>query len=73
MSTKLIKKLVDDMYQGLNQNVLGVMQRYWKEDMVWEGPAGIGTMNGIDEFENVYRAPSIKAFPDKSTTDICGV
>ena len=69
MSTKN-KQLVDDMYHGLNQNVLGVMQRYWKEDMVWEGPAGIGTMNGIDEFEHVYRAPFIKAFPDKSAADI---
>jgi len=58
------------MYQGLNQNVLGVMQHYWKEDMVWEGPAGIGMMNGIDEFEHVYRAPFIKAFPDKSAADI---
>ncbi len=73
MSTIKNKQLVDDMYQGLNQNVLGVMQRYWKEDMVWEGPARIGTMNGINEFEHVYRAPFIKAFPDKSTTDICGV
>ena len=64
------KQLVDDMYGGLNQNVLGLMQKYWKEDMIWEGPAGIGTMNGIDEFEHVYRDPFIKAFPDKHATDI---
>ena len=70
MSAKDNKQLVDDMYTGLNENVLGVMRRYWKEDMVWEGPAGIGTMNGLDEFENVYRRPFIKAFPDKHATDI---
>jgi len=70
MSAKENKQLVHDMYSGLNKNVLGLMQRYWKADMVWEGPAGIGTMNGIDEFENVYRKPFIKAFPDKSATDI---
>ncbi len=64
------KKLINDMYEGLNKNVLGVMQRYWKKDMVWQGPAGIGTMNGLDEFENVYRQPFIKAFPDKHATDI---
>jgi ketosteroid isomerase-like protein len=64
------KRLVNEMYKGLNENVLGLMQRYWKEDMVWEGPAGIGTMNGIDEFEYVYRQPFIKAFPDKNATDI---
>ena len=70
MSTKENKQLVEDMYAGLNENVLGVMHRYWKEDMVWEGPAGIGTMHGIDEFEYVYRKPFLKAFPDKHATDI---
>lgn len=70
MSTKENKQLMDDMYAGLNENVLGVMHRYWKEDVVWVDPAGIGTMNGIDEFEHVYRAPFIKAFPDKSAADI---
>lgn len=70
MSTTANKKLVDDMYAGLNQNILGIMQRYWKADMVWEGPAGIGTMNGIDEFEHLYRKPFIEAFPDKHATDI---
>ncbi len=64
------KQLVDDMYDGLNKNVLGVMQQYWFADMVWAGPAGIGTMNGLDEFENVYRKPFLKAFPDKVGEDI---
>jgi hypothetical protein len=64
------KQLVDDMYGGLNENVLGLMQKYWFEDMVWDGPAGIGTMNGIDEFENVYRKPFIDSFPDKEAEDI---
>jgi len=73
MSAKENKQLVHDMYEGINKNVLGLMQRYWKEDMVWAGPAGIGTMNGLDEFENVYRKPFIKAFPDKHATDIVRV
>ena len=70
MSADKNKQLVDDMYQGLNENVLGLMQKYWKKEMVWEGPAGIGTMNGIDEFENDYRDPFIAAFPDKHATDV---
>jgi len=70
MSAEKNKQLVDDMYKGLNENVLGVMQRYWKENMVWVGPAGIGTMNGLDEFEYVYRKPFIEAFPDKVAHDI---
>jgi len=64
------KQLVDDMYAGLNENRLGLMQEYWYEDMIWDGPAGIGIMNGIDEFENDYRAPFIRAFPDKNAEDI---
>lgn len=70
MSAEENKKLVADMYDGLNQNVLGLMQQYWFEDMIWAGPAGIGTMNGIDEFENDYRKAFIEAFPDKNAEDI---
>lgn len=68
--TEKNKQLVDDMYAGLNKNVLGLMQKYWFEDMVWDGPAGIGTMNGIEEFEVIYRKPFIAAFPDKNAEDI---
>ena len=46
------------------------MQQYWVDDMVWEGPAGIVTMHGLDEFENDFRSPFIQAFPDKSAHDI---
>ncbi len=67
------KQLVDDMYAALNRNVLGLMQHYWFEDMIWQGPAGIGTMHGLDEFENVYRQPFINAFPDKNAVDIVRV
>lgn len=67
------KKLIADMYDGLNQNKLGLMAQFWFDDMVWEGPAGVGTMNGLDEFENVYRKPFIDAFPDKNAEDIVRV
>lgn len=64
------KQLVDDMYAALNENRLGLMRRYWRDDMVWDGPAGIGVKRGIDEFENDYRADFITAFPDKHADDI---
>ncbi|MCL4248180.1 MAG: nuclear transport factor 2 family protein [Anaerolineae bacterium] len=64
------KQLVDDMYAALNKNVLGLMQQYWFEDMVWQGPAGVGTMNGLEEFEYTYRQPFINAFPDKNAKDV---
>ena len=64
------KQLVDDMYGGLNKNVLGLMQKYWFEDMVWDGPAGIGCKQGIEDFENNYRKQFIHAFPDKFAEDV---
>lgn len=64
------KQLVADMYAALNQNTLGLMQDYWFEDMVWRGPTGIGTMNGLKAFELIYRKPFIKAFPDKNAEDV---
>ena len=64
------KQLVDAMYVALNRNILGLMKHYWFEDMIWQGPAGVGTMHGLDEFENVYRQPFISAFPDKNAKDV---
>jgi predicted ester cyclase len=64
------KQLVADMYAAMNKNVLGLMDHYWMKDMVWEGPAGIGTMHGLDEFEYDYRQAFIRAFPDKHATDL---
>lgn len=64
------KQLVDNMYAGLNQNKLGLMSEYWHEDLVWDGPAGIGTRYGIQDFEENYRRDFIHAFPDKHAEDV---
>ena len=68
-SAEANKQLVADMYDGINQNKLGLMTQYWHEDMVWEGPAGIGTRHGIQDFEENYRDAFIRAFPDKHAED----
>lgn len=70
MSPEQNKQLIADMYAAMNKNVLGLMEKYWKQDMIWAGPAGIGTMVGLDQFENDYRQAFIRAFPDKHATDI---
>ena len=67
------KQLVDDMYAGLNRNRLGIMNEYWHEDMVWNGPTGIGVKHGITDFEENYRRDFIAAFPDKYAEDIVRV
>ena len=64
------KQLVDDMYAGLNKNTLGLMSQFWHEDMVWDGPAGIGVRQGIEDFEENYRKAFIHAFPDKHAEDV---
>lgn len=64
------KQLVADMYAAMNKNVLGLMDKYWMKDMVWEGPAGIGTMHNLEEFEYDYRKAFIRSFPDKHATDL---
>lgn len=62
-------QLVDDMYAGLNENRTGNMGDYWFADMVWYGPAGIGTKRGLDEFDD-YRRAFIHSFPDKVGRDV---
>lgn len=63
-------QLVEDMYDGLNQNRNGNMGEYWFTDMVWYGPAGIGTKRGLDEFDYDYRKEFIHSFPDKVGRDV---
>jgi predicted ester cyclase len=41
------------------------MERYWHEDFMWYGPAGIGTTRGIDGFQAYHQAPFLEAFPDR--------
>ncbi len=70
MSAEDNKQLVDDMYAALNRNELGLMERFWTEDMVWDGPAGIGVKRGVEDFEQNYRDAFIRAFPDKHADDV---
>ncbi len=67
------KRLIEDMYGAMNKNLLGLMKKYWFEDMVWEGPAGVGTKHGLQEFEEGYRRDFIQAFPDKHAADLVRV
>ena len=39
------------------------MEEFWTEDMAWYGPAGIGTLHGIEEFEKVLRKPRHQCNP----------
>lgn len=63
--------LVEEMiFGGLNkydqksQDSQG-LERFWHPDMVWHGPAGIGSAYGMDEFKKNAQGPIVGAFPDR--------
>jgi hypothetical protein len=60
------KDLVARMYDGLNDHVIEGMEAFWHEDMVWYGPAGIGTLDGITGFQEGQQRPFLHAFSDKN-------
>ncbi len=41
------------------------MARFWHPDMMWYGPAGIGSTRGIDGFQRCHQGPFLRAFPDR--------
>ena len=43
--------------------------RFWHPDMMWYGPAGIGTTRGLRGFEDFHQRPFIRAFPDRKGGD----
>jgi steroid delta-isomerase-like uncharacterized protein len=69
MSPEENKALVARMYDGLNDHVIEGMEAYWTKDMVWYGPAGIGTKRGIKDFQDNHQRPFLHAFSDKHATD----
>lgn len=62
--------LVESMLFGLmkyNQKDKDSMgqNQYWRQDMLWYGPSGIGTTYGLSGFEDNHQLPFLKAFPDR--------
>ena len=69
MSAEKNKQLVAHMVDGLNDHVIEGMEQYWAEDMVWYGPAGIGTKRGLKDFQENHQHPFLHAFSDKQAND----
>jgi predicted ester cyclase len=67
MSAEKNKELVARMYEAINDH--GVGEDFWAEDMVWHGPAGIGTKHGLEQYEAEHQRPFLHAFSDKHATD----
>ncbi len=69
-SAKTLQLITDMCHHGLvtlrkveNKNyfptaeTMELMNKYWHEDMMWYGPAGIGTSKGVADFEIVHEIP----------------
>jgi len=61
--------LVEKMVDALNAHVIEGQEEFWSEDMVWRGPAGIGTKTGLKDFQDNHQRPFLRAFPDKEADD----
>ncbi|MCZ6456950.1 MAG: ester cyclase [Actinobacteria bacterium] len=62
-------ELVERMVDALNEHVIEGQEEFWSEDMVWHGPAGIGTKHGLTDFQENHQKPFLHAFPDKLADD----
>ena len=58
-------KLVARMVDALNEHVIEGQEEFWKEDMIWRGPAGIGTKDSLKRFQDEHQRPFLHAFSDK--------
>ena len=63
-------RLANDMlsalgkYDGKSLASMGNLADYWNEkNMMWYGPAGIGTTRGLKGFQKYHQVPFLRAFP----------
>lgn len=70
VSASSLQLVYDMIYNGLSlydQKTLAStrVRDYWQPNMLWYGPAGIGTTRGITGFEDLHQRPFLEAFPDR--------
>ncbi len=63
-------QLVEAMIGGLHQYKEGslksmAMHAHWSPDMMWYGPAGIGSTRRVEGFQAHHQQPFLVAFPDR--------
>ncbi len=56
--------LIHKMYDALNSQDLDAHNKYWHDDMIWHGPAGFGSIHGLEAFKQEVLVPFYAAFPD---------
>ncbi len=51
-------------YDGKSLESMG-QERFWRPEMRWYGPHGIGTTSGLKGFQDLHQRPFLEAFPDR--------
>ncbi len=66
-SVKLVLEMLTDMGKHPLSGGPEVMnlERYWHPKMNWYGPAGIGSVRGINGFRSWHQIPFLKGMPDR--------
>ena len=65
-SLKLVEAMIAGLmqYDGKSLESMG-MQHFWHPQMMWYGPAGIGSSRQLTGFQDVHQRDFLTAFPDR--------
>lgn len=66
-TVQLIQDMLGELgtYDGKSLKSMD-LAKYWDENFIWYGPAGVGTTRGIDGFRRQHQGPFLRGFPDRS-------
>ncbi len=65
-SLALVEGMMGSMRQyDLNNPATLSHTSFWRTDMCWYGPCGIGTARSMDDYFPVHQRPFLEAFPDR--------
>ena len=73
-SFELTSAMIDGLleYDGKSLDSMG-QERFWDvKNMMWYGPAGIGTTKGLKGFQENHQLPFLTAFPDRGVMEVEG-
>ena len=70
-SLDLVMAMIHGLLKDYDGKTLESMaqERFWHPQMMWYGPAGIGTSRGLKGFQDVHQRPFLAAFPDRMGGD----
>ncbi len=69
-SLALVEAMLASMGQyDLNNPATLSHPSFWRQDMCWYGPCGIGTARDMERYIPVHQRPFLEAFPDREIAD----